>query len=202
MAARINTDGVWMRKTEEVDSTCRKNKRGKKKNKTRGKKIVPLDIDFTFESSRTPEGSVCRYDNSLVLVSVPRDGLCLFHSVLRAQGSYGWGDSSLSLDKLLQLVELEAMRNKSMYICYLDESDQANFKYLLRNYLQFGSFNSVLGDLMPSILANALNIKITIEQTSGAALSVEPSTSMSSHVNEIHVRLVEKHYEPYIKSYH
>lgn len=201
MADRNSADGFWMRKTEAVEFTGRKNKKGRKNNKSRGKKFAPLDVNITFDRSSTPEENVCKYDDSLVLVSVPRDGFCIFHTVLRAQESYRWGDSSLTLEKLLKLVELEAIRNKTMYICYFNESDQKNFELLLRDYLQNGSFDTVLGDLMPSILANALNVKITIEQDSSAPFTVEPCSSKSSHGNEIRVKLHRRHYEPYIKLY-
>ena len=202
MAPRNSLDGVWMRKTEEIESTGRKNKKGKRNNKSnKTKKFIPLDVDITYNRSSTHEGEVCRYDDSLVLESVPRDGFCIFHSVLRAQGSCVWGDSSLTLNKLLKLVEQEATLNKFMYSCYFTESDQENYEVLLQDYLLNGSFNTILGDVMPSILANALNIKIVIVKESGAPLTIDPSSAASSHMNEIFLKLNNKHYEPYVKIY-
>ena len=202
MAPCDSIDGVWIRKTEEIESTGRKNRKGKRNNRNnRTKKFTPLDVDITYNRSSSTEGEICRYDDSLVLESVPRDGFCIFHSVLRAQGSSVWGDSSLTLNKLLKLVEEEAMLNKFMYSCYLSESDQENFEVLLQDYLLNGSFNTVLGDMMPLILANVLNIKIKIVKESGKLVTVEPISAASSHMNKIFLKLNNVHYEPYVKMY-
>ena len=194
MAFRLDDGGYWMRKTEDDRST----ETGRRNKKARAKKFLPLDLNV---ASEVPEVVICEYDSSLVLVSVPRDGFCLFHSVIRAQKSYPWGDPYLSLSKLIELVEKESFKNVSLYSCYFIDSEQGDFEALLLAYLYEGDFDSSLGDVMPLILSNTLQIKIRITQDSADPLTVEPNNSLCSYLNEIHLHLNQEHYQPFVNRY-
>ena len=195
MAPQYGTEGVWVRKEDFVEPPIRRNKKGKKNLKKGSKKFVALEVDFTCRGSQRPADG----GDSLTLVTVPRDGYCLFHSVLRAQASYSWGDPSLTLNKLIRLAELEATENKDNYIHAFENTDSDNYVTLLKEYLNHGKFDSVMGDIMPAVLSNSLNLSINIEDgRTGNLIVVQPSNPKYLPVNEIKVRLSGKHYEPYL----
>lgn len=197
MAPQQNFDGVWKRKIEIVEPAGKKNKKGKNKKGSRQKKFSPVDLDYTFSNSRPQEVT---FGDSLVLVTAPRDGLCLFHSVIKAQSSYYWGDRYLNIDTLLSMVHQEAVQNIDDYVGSFANAD--DYMFQLSEYLNNNLYDSLMGDIMPYILANILNIKINVvrQEAKGVHQVVEPKNP-NYNIQEIYVKLEGRHYDPYVTTH-
>ena len=85
---------------------------------------------------------------------------------------------------------MEATENKENYIHALEDNDCDNYVTLQKEYLNYGKFDSALGDIMPAVLSNSLNLSIDIEDgRTENRIVVQPSNPKYLPVNKIKVRL-------------
>ena len=93
----------------------------------------------------------------------PGDGHCFLHSVKSSLKSQ-WG-IEVSIDILLRLIRDETIINRIDYIPVINGNNVCNLTKGLSDYTERKIYDSWYGDIVPTITANALDIKfIAIEK--------------------------------------
>lgn len=97
----------------------------------------------------------------LVIIQSPGDGHCLLHSVITSVANqFHW---NISFEKLLIKLYDDVISNSNEYLMFLPSlgSEEALLQSLI-SYMFSKNYNQDFGDIIPRILANALNINFKI----------------------------------------
>ena len=90
----------------------------------------------------------------------PGDGHCFLHSVKSSLKSQ-WG-TEVSIDILLRLIRHETIINRIDYIPVINGNNVYNLTKGLSDYTERKIYDSWYGDIVPTITANALDIKLIV----------------------------------------
>ena len=127
------------------------------------------------------------------ILQTPSDGHCLLHAII---GSWGCQVTNLkppSLESIKCQIFAESINNAQNYIAFLSHSSKLTYTKQLKDYILHGLYNSAYGDIVPTIISNALSISIKIydvhEDSSQRELLIVPGSSPSNLEVSIHRRL-------------
>ena len=121
-------------------------------------------------------------DNKWVIASQPGDGHCLLHSVAAAISTRYPGASASEAEIMCQLVD-QAEHNSALYLDLLRELDTTSDILLrdVRRYVNTQFWNLPTLNILPYMLANALNINIEVVNVDNSGqyyiLLVQPASS-------------------------
>ena len=135
----------------------------------------------------------------LQLMPTPTDGHCLIHALsksLKFQIGYCPEQDIVSL---LSAAWIEADRNKDYYSGFIKRNgcDGAYLRYMVE-YFYNRNYNQPLGDLVPTMLSNALGLQIDIVQEDGfdntTIRSIEPHLNNNKLGIKVFIHLKDHHY--------
>ena len=104
-------------------------------------------------------------NDSLVSIKTKGDGHCLLYSVILSIHSQHPHTHPPSLHDLKCKIFTEATTNFQLYLPYIPDTSKYLFARQLNLYLIKKCYNTVLGDLVPKLIANALTISIAIRDS-------------------------------------
>ena len=96
------------------------------------------------------------------VLRTPGDGHCLLHSITGSWLHQIVHAPPPSMDSIKCHLFIEAINNSSKYMSFLPNISKASYIRQLRAYVIRKSYDNVFGDLVPTIVANALAISIRI----------------------------------------
>ena len=98
----------------------------------------------------------------MVLHQSPGDGHCLLHSVVTSWNRQLPACPSINLEKLKSSIFIETVNNIDKYIPFHEPPETNSMLKGMRKYLLSRSYNQSYGDIVPSVIANALKQKVTV----------------------------------------
>ena len=114
-------------------------------------------------SSQTVESvSASRQIQDWRIVPTAGDGHCLIHSVRGSWGTQVPNKPPLTNNTICSCIFTESVTNVDLYIPYFEGGRIPTFLHGLSTYLLQKQYNQTFGDVVPSIIANALNIHLQI----------------------------------------
>ena len=105
------------------------------------------------------------------------DGHCLLYSIL---SSLTQTDLLTDLNTLKSEIFIETLTRAYYYGTYISHNE--NLFMLLSGYLQRKEYNTSFGDLLPSIISNALKINLNIINQTGSTfhlIKLQPTTGLN-----------------------
>lgn len=141
-------------------------------------------------------------DLKLQLKETPRDGHCLLHSVIGSWKGQIDYRSNLHIGALIIKAEKELHVNMHNYIAYLalNKDDEDIIMTYKEKYFTHKIYDHDLGDLIPTILSNALNLEINIIEDFNIGNARKTSIKPEQRVNRnearhaIFIHLKNEHY--------
>ena len=92
----------------------------------------------------------------------PSDGHCFIYSVISSSTAHLWKPLFVEYTELLAKVEKETIENVALYAGFLVDENQTRLLDDMHRYLRDKIYETPFGDLVPLIVANALQTKIII----------------------------------------
>ena len=112
------------------------------------------------------------------------DGHCLLYSIL---SSLTQTDFLTDLSTLKSHIVVETSTRADYYGTFISQNE--NLSMLLSGYLQRKEYTTSFGDLLPSIISNALKINLNIINQTGSTfhlIKLQPTTGLTSKTVNIH----------------
>ena len=128
-------------------------------------------------------------------IPVPSDGLCFIHACSASLSFQHL--QSLSKSYLLDILRIECDVNRSTYLDYFTDNQRPWFDHYMHAYVRNGIYNTPFGDIVPNIMAQALNFELVIiEKRIGNYLtSAVPPHDTGTPLGKLLLLKTNKHYD-------
>ena len=119
------------------------------------------------------------------IVSTRGDGHCLLYAIVGSWQHQIDHTNKLCLESIKCQLFNESVANSTKYLAFLPNTTRASYTKQLKNYIVHKIYDSPYGDLVPTILANTLSIKIKIfnvnEDRSINILTICSDSGLNNH---------------------
>ena len=92
----------------------------------------------------------------------PGNGHCLLHSIAHSHKAHWPHEPALTIVDIINLSESEIINYWERYISFIRENTIQNLMLQMYDYTRKKIYDSDLGDLIPQIISDPLNIEIMI----------------------------------------
>ena len=128
----------------------------------------------------------------------PGDGHCLLHSIAHSYKAHWPDERALTIVDIINLIESEIINYWERYIPFIRENTIQNLMSQMYDYTRKKIYDSDLGDLIPEIISDSLNIEIMIvERTPSGyrACVVVPGSDIVEHRHIFILHRERDHYD-------
>jgi hypothetical protein len=160
-------------------------------------------IDSTTSPQVSEKISKVLGNLGLQLKKTRGDGHCLLHAVIESYREQIFHESDLHIEELINKAKQEINQNMRYYLDFMALNDEGSDLILsyMEKYFTHKKYDHPLGDLMPTVLSNALGLQIIVIREVNAD-NVEPLLAIRpenhEHQNdiskEIYIHLKGEHY--------
>lgn len=162
---------------------------------------IPVTYDFNCKTMANRFLNISKYliSRHLQIKKSPGDGHCLLHSICSSWHSQLPSKIHVTIESLKSGVFIETVLHADQYKPFLQLHSSSLYTGL-RSYILDRHYNQGFGDLVPSVISNALNTRLIIldegPQKSFGEIIVSPRTEPS---NTITIHRQGDHYNGIIK---
>jgi hypothetical protein len=134
-------------------------------------------------------------EHNLIKISVKPDGHCLIHSIVEASKHNQKPEEWFSYEFIKSVIIKEYQKSRSFYGKWIDKS-VSSLDDQIQGYVSNNVFDNDIGDILPLILANAINTKIIIfdDCLISKYISVFVPSAKVYNTNPIYLLLKSEHY--------
>ena len=122
------------------------------------------------------------------ILQYPTDGHCLLHSTISSVKSQLKPHNDLHTSYLLHLIKNEIWTNPKRYSCFIKNNDEFCLYNGFHEYAFYKRYDSKLGDLIPTIICEVLNIDLIIMEGDTDVIHVK---SVMERHNTVPIFLVQ-----------
>ena len=146
--------------------------------------------------------SVAQFEASYKTLKAPGDGHCFIHALEYSFKSMGI--LSYTYDYLLNSLAKETLISNQHYLPFINDMSMCNLRKGLYDYIYHKKYNTGFGDLVPVIMANALNYAILIISQCTDSYSVQTILPRNNSPSCMRVTVVKsgEHYDGILKISH
>lgn len=112
-----------------------------------------------------------RFWQKFMVHKSPEDGYCFIWSIMTSSNKQIQSETSIDKRYILNAIHKEATSHIETYIPFMKNMCVYRFHKGLTDYIENGSYNSRVGDIIPLITANALNQNILIITNEGDGIN-------------------------------
>ena len=116
-------------------------------------------ISYDFIESLCKNGHLWTY---YIIEKSPGDGHCLMHSIVTSMSSQMNSSDNIDLNYVKSAIMDEITNNSSRYVEAIDGRNLKSLIRGMRQYLLEKKYDTPFGDLVPYIIANALNMNLIL----------------------------------------
>ena len=101
-------------------------------------------------------------DYNFNIFPTPSDGHCLIHAISLSHGLQVQHWRPPTFEHILSQIFVEALNNRHIYLPFLLNDSKLSYIKHIKAYLLYRHYNTLFGDIVPLLIANALSILIEV----------------------------------------